>query len=47
VGGLIGGFLCGHLLVDVGPRYLRNQRAVLAAAGAMGLAVFGAALLIA
>jgi membrane associated rhomboid family serine protease len=46
VGGLIGGFICGHLLVDVGPRYLKDPTLVLGAAGVLGAAVFGAALLV-
>ncbi len=47
VGGLIGGFICGHLLVDVGPRYLKDPTLVLVAAGALGVAVLGAGILVA
>jgi membrane associated rhomboid family serine protease len=37
VGGLIGGFIAGWILVDGGPRYLRDPSAVLAAVVAVGL----------
>lgn len=47
VGGLIGGFLVGYLLVDAGPRYLRDPNVVIATAVAMGVALLGGAILIA
>ncbi|MEO6317652.1 MAG: rhomboid family intramembrane serine protease [Acidimicrobiales bacterium] len=47
VGGLIGGFLAGWLLVDLGPRYLKDPSLILGAVIAMGVVVGGSALLIA
>ncbi len=47
VGGLIGGFLAGWILVDVGPRYLKDPSVVLGAVIAMGVVVAGSALMIA
>lgn len=46
VGGLIGGFLAGWLLVDVGPRYLRDPNLTLAVVGALGVAALGAGILV-
>ncbi len=37
VGGLIGGFLAGWILVDVGPRHLRDPRLAIAAVAALGV----------
>jgi membrane associated rhomboid family serine protease len=47
VGGLIGGFLAGWLLLDVGPRHLRDPNAVLGAVAALGVAAGLAAVLVA
>jgi membrane associated rhomboid family serine protease len=47
VGGLIAGFLCGHLLVDVGPRYLKDPNVILGATVAMGAALLGGGILVA
>ncbi|MGQ0432046.1 MAG: rhomboid family intramembrane serine protease [Microthrixaceae bacterium] len=46
VGGLIGGFLAGWILVDLGPRYLRDPNLALAATAGLGLMAFGAGILI-
>lgn len=46
VGGLIGGFLAGWILVDLGPRYLRDPNLALGAVVALGLAAGGAGILI-
>jgi membrane associated rhomboid family serine protease len=37
VGGLIGGFVAGWILLDAGPRHLRNPQLVLGAVSALGL----------
>ncbi len=47
VGGLIGGFLAGWILVDVGPRFLKDPSLVLGAVITLGVVVGGSALLIA
>ena len=47
VGGLIGGFLAGWILVDLGPRYLKDPSVTLGAVIAMGVVVGGSALMIA
>ncbi|MGQ0830745.1 MAG: rhomboid family intramembrane serine protease [Microthrixaceae bacterium] len=46
VGGLIGGFIAGWLLVDAGPRYLRDPNVVLASVIALGAVAAGAAILV-
>lgn len=46
VGGLIGGFLAGWILVDLGPRYLRDPNLALAATAGLGLMALGAGILI-
>ncbi len=47
VGGLIGGFVAGWILVDAGPRYLRDANATLAVVVLLGVAAAGAAVLVA
>lgn len=47
VGGLVAGYLVGLVLVDVGPRYLKDPGLVLGAVAAMGLVVGASAILIA
>ncbi len=47
VGGLIGGALVGYLIADAGPRYLKDPRITVAAAGVIGLVFAGAAVLLA
>lgn len=47
VGGLVGGFLAGWLLVDAGPRYLKDPNLALAAVVALGFVAVGAGLLVA
>jgi membrane associated rhomboid family serine protease len=47
VGGLIGGAVCGYLLLDFGPKHLRDDRVTLAAATALGAATFLAAIVVA
>lgn len=47
VGGLIGGFIAGWLLVDIGPRYLKDANLALAAVGALGVVAAGAGILVA
>jgi len=46
IGGLIGGFLAAWILVDVGPRYLRDPNLALAATVGLGLMALGAGILI-
>lgn len=46
VGGLIGGFIAGWILVDVGPRVLRDPNLILGAVVALGLVAGGAGILI-
>jgi membrane associated rhomboid family serine protease len=40
IGGLIGGALCGYLLTDLGPKHLRDERAVLGSVIALGVVAF-------
>ncbi|MDQ3107205.1 MAG: rhomboid family intramembrane serine protease [Actinomycetota bacterium] len=47
VGGLIGGFLAGWILVDIGPRLLKDPSLILGVVVAMGVVVGGSAILIA
>lgn len=47
VGGLVGGFLAGWLLLDAGPRHLRDPRLVVAAVVALGVAASLGAVLVA
>jgi membrane associated rhomboid family serine protease len=47
VGGLIGGFVAGTLLLDVGPRYLKDPNLTVAAVVALGLVAVGAGILVA
>jgi membrane associated rhomboid family serine protease len=47
VGGLIGGFVAGTLLLDVGPRYLKDPNLTMAAVVALGLVAVGAGILVA
>lgn len=46
VGGLIGGFIAGWILVDAGPRYLKDPNLVIGAVVALGVAAAGAAILV-
>jgi len=43
VGGLIGGAICGYVVTDLGPRYLRDDRAILGAVVGLGVLAFGIA----
>lgn len=47
IGGLIGGFLAGALLLDVGPRYLKDPNLTMAAVAALGVVAVGAGILVA
>jgi membrane associated rhomboid family serine protease len=47
VGGLIGGALCGWVLLDVGPKQVKDDRIVLGVVAAIGAAAFLAAALVA
>ena len=47
IGGLIGGFVAGWVLMDFGPKHLKDDRATLAAVIALGAATFVAAILVA
>jgi membrane associated rhomboid family serine protease len=47
VGGLIGGFIAGSLLLDVGPRYLKDPNLTMASVVALGLVAVGAGILVA
>lgn len=47
VGGLIGGFLAGWILVDAGPRYLRDPKLTLGAVAALGLLAAAGGILVA
>ena len=47
VGGLIGGFIAAWILVDAGPRYLRDPNLAVAAVVALGLVAAGAGIIIA
>jgi membrane associated rhomboid family serine protease len=46
VGGLIGGYLAGWILVDLGPRFLRDPNLTIAAVAAIGVAALGAGILL-
>ncbi|MEQ1787342.1 MAG: rhomboid family intramembrane serine protease [Acidimicrobiales bacterium] len=47
IGGLIGGALCGWILTDLGPRYLKDEGVVLGAIVTLGLVVTASAVLVA
>jgi membrane associated rhomboid family serine protease len=47
VGGLIVGFLAGYVLVDFGPKYLKDDAVILGAVAMLGVVAAGSALLIA
>jgi membrane associated rhomboid family serine protease len=47
VGGLIGGFVAGWILLDAGPRYLRDPNLTVAAVAALGLFAAGAGIVVA
>lgn len=47
VGGLLGGALCGWILTDLGPRYLRDEKLTIGAVVALGLVLFGASIAVA
>jgi membrane associated rhomboid family serine protease len=47
LGGLVGGALCGYVLTDLGPRQLRDDRAILGAVVGLGVAFFMASILLA
>ena len=47
IGGLIGGFVSGYVLLDAGPKYLKDDRATLGAVIGVGAACFLAAILVA
>jgi membrane associated rhomboid family serine protease len=47
VGGLIGGFIAGWILVDAGPRYLKDPNLALAAVAALGVVVATGSILVA
>jgi membrane associated rhomboid family serine protease len=47
IGGLIGGVISGYVLLDFGPKFLKSDRATLAAVSALGAAAFVAAILVA
>jgi membrane associated rhomboid family serine protease len=44
VGGLIGGGICGWIFTDLGPKQLRDERAIVGIVAAMGVAAFVAAI---
>lgn len=46
IGGLIGGFIAGWILLDVGPRYLRDPNLTIAAVVALGVVAAGAGIMI-
>jgi membrane associated rhomboid family serine protease len=46
-GGLAGGFLCGWIMTDLGPKHLKDDRATLAAVVAIGAGAFVASILLA
>jgi membrane associated rhomboid family serine protease len=46
VGGLIGGAIAGYVLLDVGPKHLKDDRATLAVVAGLGAAAFLAAILV-
>ncbi|MFL6204057.1 MAG: rhomboid family intramembrane serine protease [Acidimicrobiales bacterium] len=47
IGGLIGGTLCGYLLTDLGPKHLRDERAILGSVIGLGVVAFTLAIALA